>query len=64
MAATIAAILLAAATGSMATPEIAYVYALNQAKSDVNECGNGDTPTNVGCQNSDSQIQGDKNSPT
>jgi hypothetical protein len=62
--ATIAAILLAAATVSMATPEIAYVYALNQAKSDVNECGNGDTPTNVGCQNSDSQIQGDNNSPS
>jgi hypothetical protein len=61
---TIAAMLLAAATVSMVTPEIAYVYALNQAKSDVNECGDGDTPTNVGCQNSDSQIQGDNNSPS
>ncbi|HET6641246.1 MAG TPA: hypothetical protein VFG77_06550 [Nitrososphaeraceae archaeon] len=64
--ATIAAMLLVAATVSMATRESAdaYAYAINQAKSDVNECGNGDTPTNVGCQNSDSQIQGDNNSPS
>jgi hypothetical protein len=56
--------LLVAATVSMATTESAYAYAINQAKSDVNECGNGITPTNAGCQNSDSQIQGDNNSPS
>ena len=33
----------------------------NQATSQANACGNGDMPTNVGCQNSASQIQGDEN---
>jgi hypothetical protein len=36
-------------------------YDKNQAKSDINECGNGSFPENVGCQNTDSQIQGDEN---
>lgn len=40
----------------------AFAYSSNQAKSDINECSNGFVPTNVGCQNIDSQIQGDENS--
>jgi hypothetical protein len=33
----------------------------NQAISQANACGNGELPLNVGCQNVDSQIQGDEN---
>jgi hypothetical protein len=33
----------------------------NQAVSQVNDCGNGELPENVGCQNTASQIQGDDN---
>ena len=33
----------------------------SQATSQVNECGNGFYPLNVGCQNTASQIQGDEN---
>ena len=33
----------------------------NQATSQVNDCGNGFYPINVGCQNTASQIQGDDN---
>ncbi len=33
----------------------------NQATSQANACGNGEFPTNVGCQNIDSQVQGDEN---
>jgi hypothetical protein len=33
----------------------------NQATSQANACGNGELPLNVGCQNVDSQIQGDEN---
>ena len=33
----------------------------NQATSQVNDCGNGKYPLNVGCQNTASQIQGDEN---
>jgi len=33
----------------------------NQASSQANACGNGKMPLNVGCQNSNSQIQGDEN---
>jgi len=36
-------------------------YEKNQATSQVNECGNGFMPYNVGCQNTASQIQGDEN---
>jgi hypothetical protein len=45
----------------MSTTENAYAYSRNQAKSDINDCGNGELPLNIGCQNTDSQIQGDKN---
>ena len=34
----------------------------SQAASQVNDCGNGIEPTNVGCQNTVSQIQGEENS--
>ena len=34
-------------------------YGKSQATSQVNECGNGFMPYNVGCQNTASQIQGD-----
>jgi hypothetical protein len=33
----------------------------SQAVSQVNDCGNGELPLNVGCQNTASQIQGDDN---
>jgi hypothetical protein len=36
-------------------------YGKSQATSQVNECGNGFMPYNVGCQNTASQIQGDEN---
>jgi hypothetical protein len=37
-------------------------YEKSQATSQVNDCGNGELPLNVGCQNTASQIQGDDNS--
>src|SRR5688572_6852522 len=58
----VATVLLAAAALTMTTIENTFAYSSNQAKSDVNECGNGQVPTNIGCQNIDSQIQGDENS--
>ena len=36
-------------------------YEKSQATAQVNECGNGFYPINVGCQNTASQIQGDEN---
>ena len=36
-------------------------YGKNQAISQINDCGNGFLPENVGCQNTASQIQGDEN---
>lgn len=33
----------------------------NQAVSQANACGNGELPLNVGCQNVDSQVQGEEN---
>ena len=58
----VATVLLATAGLTMTTSGNAFAYSSNQAKSDINECGNGFVPTNVGCQNIDSQIQGDENS--
>jgi hypothetical protein len=37
-------------------------YKKSQAVSQVNDCGNGDTPIDVWCQNLASQIQGNDNS--
>jgi hypothetical protein len=36
-------------------------YEKTQATYQANDCGNGDTPIDVFCQNLDSQIQGDGN---
>ena len=36
-------------------------YGKSQAISQVNECGNGVMPKDIGCQNTASQIQGDEN---
>jgi hypothetical protein len=58
----VAAMLLATVAASMATPDNAFAYKKNQAASQANACGNGEIPTNVGCQNTGSQIQGDENS--
>lgn len=58
----VAAVMLIATTVifNMTTGSV-LAYDRNQAKSDINECGNGSFPENVGCQNIDSQIQGDEN---
>jgi hypothetical protein len=37
-------------------------YGKSQATAQTNDCGNGELPLNVGCQNTASQIQGDDNS--
>ena len=54
------AIMLIAAT-TLATTDNAFATIKNQAVSQVNDCGNGEAPLNVGCQNTASQIQGDEN---
>ena len=55
------AVMLVAAT-VLATTGDALASDRNQAVSQVNDCGNGELPLNVGCQNTASQIQGDDNS--
>jgi hypothetical protein len=61
--AVITAVMLLAASAAItvSTTQNVFAYESNQANSDINECGNGALSTNVGCQNIDSQIQGDKN---
>ena len=54
------AVMLVAAT-VLATTGDALASDRNQAVSQVNDCGNGDTPVDVWCQNTASQIQGDEN---
>jgi hypothetical protein len=59
------AVMLIGAT-AFATTDSAFAdgkkkYEKNQAISQANACGNGELPLNVGCQNVDSQIQGDEN---
>jgi hypothetical protein len=58
----VATVMLVAATTEMAITGYAFAYNRNQAASAANDCGNGQVPTNIGCQNTDSQIQGDENS--
>jgi hypothetical protein len=58
----VAAMLLATAAISMATTDNVSAYKKTQATAQANECGNGDTPIDVFCQNLASQIQGDHNS--
>jgi hypothetical protein len=69
MIAALAAVMLVgvAATAALAT-EDAFAdkkkkggYEKSQAVSQVNDCGNGELPLNVWCQNTASQIQGDEN---
>jgi hypothetical protein len=47
--------------GVTATTDSAFAYEKSQAVSQVNDCGNGKLPLNIGCQNTASQIQGDRN---
>jgi hypothetical protein len=49
-------------TAITADSAFATKYDKNQAVSQTNACGNGELPFNVGCQNVNSQIQGDENS--
>ena len=52
-----------AATSAMATEDVfaGKKKEYNQATSQANACGNDKLPINVGCQNTDSLIQGDEN---
>jgi uncharacterized membrane protein len=64
MVAVIAAVLsLVTATSAVSTEDVfaGKKREYNQAASQANDCGNGFIPTNIGCQNTDSQIQGDEN---
>ena len=54
------AVMLVGAT-ALATSESAFASDENQAVSQANACGNGELPLIVGCQNINSQIQGDEN---
>jgi hypothetical protein len=49
------------ATSILPTSENAFAYKENQATSQAGDCGNGQVPENVGCQNIGSSIQGDEN---
>ena len=56
------AVMLVAATALATTGNAFATYkSKSQAVSQVNDCGNGELPLNVGCQNTASQIQGDEN---
>ena len=57
--AAVAAMLVASLVGTNTV--FAGGYEKNQATSQANACGNGKLPLNIGCQNIDSQIQGDEN---
>jgi hypothetical protein len=46
---------------STITPESVSAYEKNQAVSQTSDCGNEFVPVNVGCQNTDLEIQGDEN---
>lgn len=58
--AVIAAILVGT-TVIAADSAYATKYDKNQATSQANACGNGELPLNIGCQNVDSQVQGEEN---
>ena len=58
----IVAVLAATLVGTTAfATNSAFAYEKNQAISQSNACGNGELALNVGCQNINSQIQGDEN---
>ncbi|MGH9926932.1 MAG: hypothetical protein ACRD5B_16310 [Nitrososphaeraceae archaeon] len=54
------AVMLVGATAFATDSAFATKYT-SQAISQVNECGNGELPLNVLCQNIDSQVQGEEN---
>ncbi|HZD35839.1 MAG TPA: CARDB domain-containing protein, partial [Nitrososphaeraceae archaeon] len=55
------ALILATNAAISLTPDNAFAYKKSQAASLANACGNDEISTNIGCQNTDSQIQGDEN---
>ena len=55
------AVMLVGATAFATDSAFATKRENNQAVSQANDCGNGELPLNVGCQNTASQIQGDEN---
>ena len=55
------ALMLVAVATVFATTGSAFAYEKSQAVSQVNDCGNGELPKNVWCQNTASQIQGEYN---
>jgi hypothetical protein len=59
--AVMTAMLIGATALATADSAFATKYDKNQAISQANACGNGELPLNVGCQNIDSQVQGDEN---
>jgi hypothetical protein len=56
-----AMLLTTTAISTSASTYSAFAYKKNQTTSQANACGNDFIPINVGCQNTDSQIQGDEN---
>jgi hypothetical protein len=56
-----AMLLVTTAISTSALPNNVFAYKKNQATSQANACGNDFIPINVGCQSTDSQIQGDEN---
>jgi uncharacterized membrane protein len=63
VAAVAAVAVMLAATSAVATEDVfaGKKREYSQATSQTNACGNDFMPINVGCQNTDSQIQGDEN---
>jgi sugar lactone lactonase YvrE len=57
----ITALLIVTSAISTITPESVSAYTEDQAASQASECGNEFMPINVGCQNTDSDIQADEN---
>lgn len=57
----VATMLLVTVEISMTATENVFAYEKNQANAQANACGNGQVPTNTGCENIGSQIQGDGN---
>ncbi len=55
------AVMLMAAIALTTTDNAFATKSKSQAAAQVNDCGNGKLPENVGCQNTASQIQGDDN---
>jgi hypothetical protein len=63
IAAVITAVMVieANAISTIITIESVFAYRNNQAASQASTCGNSQIPTNIGCQNKGSSIQGDDN---